>query len=109
MRKSTSSPTVFSSRHHAQLWDHDRPYSYLGMHGGGGIGYCIGASVGAGLAAAGNIYRDDQPQQTTDAKQYLTGPIHTQRASQQQPWQVDRGTHRHDDGCNQGGHWRQWQ
>lgn len=46
-----SSPTVFSSRHHVVLWDHDRPYSYLGMHGGGGIGYCIGASAGAGLAA----------------------------------------------------------
>ncbi len=46
-----SSPTVFSSRHHAYLWDHDKPYSYLGMHGGGGIGYCIGASAGAALAA----------------------------------------------------------
>ena len=46
-----SSPTVFSSRHHAQLWQHDKPYSYLGTHGAGGIGYCIGASVGAGLAA----------------------------------------------------------
>ena len=46
-----SSPTVFSSRHHAALWEHDRPYSYLGMHGAGGIGYCIGASAGAALAA----------------------------------------------------------
>jgi thiamine pyrophosphate-dependent acetolactate synthase large subunit-like protein len=46
-----SSPTVFSSRHHVGMWDHNKPYSYLGMHGAGGIGYCIGASVGAGLAA----------------------------------------------------------
>jgi len=46
-----ASPTVFSSRHHVQLWDHNKPYSYLGMHGAGGIGYCIGASAGAGLAA----------------------------------------------------------
>ena len=48
-----SSPTVFSSRHHIGLWDHNKPYSYLGMHGAGGIGYCIGASAGAGLAARG--------------------------------------------------------
>ena len=46
-----SSPTVFSSRHHVGMWDHNKPYSYLGMHGAGGIGYCIGASAGAGLAA----------------------------------------------------------
>lgn len=46
-----ASPTVFSGRHHAFLWEHDKPYSYLGMHGGGGIGYCIGASAGAALAA----------------------------------------------------------
>ena len=46
-----SSPTVFSGRHHAALWNHDRPYSYLGMHGAGGVGYCIGASAGAALAA----------------------------------------------------------
>ena len=46
-----SSPTVFSSRHHVGMWEHNKPYSYLGMHGAGGIGYCIGASAGAGLAA----------------------------------------------------------
>jgi thiamine pyrophosphate-dependent acetolactate synthase large subunit-like protein len=46
-----ASPTVFSSRHNVALWDHNKPYSYLGMHGGGGIGYCIGASTGAALAA----------------------------------------------------------
>lgn len=46
-----ASPTVFSSKHHVQLWDHNKPYSYLGMHGAGGIGYCIGASAGAALAA----------------------------------------------------------
>jgi len=48
-----ASPTVFSSRHHVDLWDHDKPYSYLGMHGAGGIGYCIGACTGAALAARG--------------------------------------------------------
>ena len=46
-----SSPTIFSGRHHAALWDHDKPYSYLGVHGAGGIGYGIGASTGAALAA----------------------------------------------------------
>lgn len=46
-----ASPSVFSSRHHVQLWDHNKPYSYLGMHGAGGIGYCIGACTGAALAA----------------------------------------------------------
>ena len=46
-----SSPTIFSGRHHAALWDHDKPYSYLGVHGAGGIGYGIGASAGAALAA----------------------------------------------------------
>lgn len=46
-----SSPTIFSGRHHAALWVHDRPYSYLGVHGAGGIGYGIGASAGAALAA----------------------------------------------------------
>jgi thiamine pyrophosphate-dependent acetolactate synthase large subunit-like protein len=33
------------------LWEHNRPYSYLGRHGAAGIGYCIGASTGAALAA----------------------------------------------------------
>ena len=46
-----ASPSVFSSGHHVQLWDHDKPYSYLGRHGAGGIGYCIGACTGAALAA----------------------------------------------------------
>lgn len=46
-----ASPTIFSSSHHVYLWDHDKPYSYLGRHGGAGIGYCIGASTGAALAA----------------------------------------------------------
>jgi acetolactate synthase I/II/III large subunit len=46
-----ASPTSFSGGHHAQLWDHNRPYSYLGGQGAGGMGYGAPASVGAGLAA----------------------------------------------------------
>lgn len=46
-----ASPTQFSGGHNRVLWDHDKPYSHLGMHGAGGIGYCIGASTGAALAA----------------------------------------------------------
>lgn len=46
-----SSGTNFSGSHHRDLWDHNRPYSYLGSSGAGGIGYSLGASVGAALAA----------------------------------------------------------
>jgi acetolactate synthase-1/2/3 large subunit len=46
-----SSPSGFSGGHHAQLWDHNKPYSYLGGQGAGGMGYGAPASVGAALAA----------------------------------------------------------
>lgn len=46
-----ASPSNFSGRRHAGLWDHDRPHSYLGVYPAGAIGYCLGASMGAGLAA----------------------------------------------------------
>jgi thiamine pyrophosphate-dependent acetolactate synthase large subunit-like protein len=46
-----ASPSSFSGAHHAELWAHDRPYSYLGGQGAAGIGYGIGASTGAALAA----------------------------------------------------------
>jgi acetolactate synthase-1/2/3 large subunit len=46
-----SSPTGFSGSHNAQLWDHNKPYSYLGGQGAGGMGYGAPASVGAALAA----------------------------------------------------------
>jgi len=46
-----SSPSNFSGGHNAQLWDHNRPYSYLGGQGAGGMGYGAPASVGAALAA----------------------------------------------------------
>ncbi len=46
-----SSPSNFSGGHHVQLWDHDKPYSYLGGQGAGGMGYGAPASVGAALAA----------------------------------------------------------
>src|SRR5262249_9953163 len=46
-----SSPTGFSGGHNAQLWDHNKPYSYIGGQGAGGMGYGAPASVGAALAA----------------------------------------------------------
>jgi thiamine pyrophosphate-dependent acetolactate synthase large subunit-like protein len=46
-----ASPSNFSSRHHADLWDHDKPYSYLGVYPASALGYCIGACTGAALAA----------------------------------------------------------
>lgn len=46
-----SSPSSFSGGHNAQLWDHNKPYSYLGGQGAGGMGYGAPASVGAALAA----------------------------------------------------------
>lgn len=46
-----ASPTQFSSGHNRVLWEHNEPYSHLGMQGAGGLGYCIGASTGAALAA----------------------------------------------------------
>jgi len=48
-----ASPTNFSGGHHVDLWDHDKPYSYLGGQGAAGMGYGAPASVGAGLAAKG--------------------------------------------------------
>lgn len=38
-----------------KLWPLERPGSYLGLNGGGGLGYGIGASVGAALA-----HQDDE-------------------------------------------------
>ena len=46
-----SSGSRFSGAHHADLWALNKPYSFLGSSGAGGIGYGLGASVGAGLAA----------------------------------------------------------
>ena len=46
-----ASPTNFSGGHHRQLWEHNKPYSFLGTQGAGGMGYGLGASVGAALAA----------------------------------------------------------
>ncbi len=46
-----ASPSAFSGGHNAQLWDHNKPYSYLGGQGAGGMGYGAPASVGAALAA----------------------------------------------------------
>jgi len=44
-------PSRFSSSHHMQLWDHDKPYSYLGGHPAAALGYGLGAATGAALAA----------------------------------------------------------
>ena len=46
-----ASPSGFSGSHNVQLWDHNKPYSYLGGQGAGGMGYGAPACVGAGLAA----------------------------------------------------------
>lgn len=46
-----SSPTGFSGGHHRELWDHNKPYSFLGGQGAAGMGYGAGASGGAALAA----------------------------------------------------------
>jgi acetolactate synthase I/II/III large subunit len=46
-----ASPSAFSGSHNNQLWDHNKPYSYLGGQGAGGMGYGAPASVGAALAA----------------------------------------------------------
>jgi acetolactate synthase I/II/III large subunit len=48
-----ASPSAFSGAHHRELWQHDRPYSYLGAQGAGGMGYGAGACAGAALAARG--------------------------------------------------------
>ena len=51
-----SGPALFAGNHAIRLFNLDKPYSYLGVQGGGGIGYGAPASAGAGLAAkkAGN-------------------------------------------------------
>ena len=46
-----ASPSSFSGGHHAQLWDHNKPWSYLGGQDAGGMGYGAPACVGAALAA----------------------------------------------------------
>ena len=48
-----SSPSGFSGGHHIGLWDHDRPWSFLGGQGAAGMGYGAPASVGAAIAARG--------------------------------------------------------
>lgn len=46
-----ASGTLFAGSHHVQLWNHDRPYSYLGMYPAAALGYVLGSSAGAALAA----------------------------------------------------------
>jgi thiamine pyrophosphate-dependent acetolactate synthase large subunit-like protein len=46
-----SGPAGFSGGHAPRLFNMDKPYSYLGGQGGGGMGYGAPATVGAGLAA----------------------------------------------------------
>ena len=45
------SPSNFSGGHHRQLWEHNKPYSYLGGQGAAGMGYGAGACGGAALSA----------------------------------------------------------
>ena len=44
------SPAIFVSNWPQRLWNMEKPYHYIGMHGGYGIGYAAPASVGAALA-----------------------------------------------------------
>jgi thiamine pyrophosphate-dependent acetolactate synthase large subunit-like protein len=46
-----SGPNGFTGGHSTRLFPMDKPYSYLGSQGAGGMGYGAPASVGAGLAA----------------------------------------------------------
>ena len=46
-----SAPNGFSSGHSTRLFPLNKPYSYLGSQGAGGMGYGAPATVGAGLAA----------------------------------------------------------
>ena len=46
-----ASPSNFSGAHHRELWEHNKPYSFLGTQGAAGMGYGPGASAGAALAA----------------------------------------------------------
>jgi len=46
-----ASPSNFSGAHHRELWEHNKPYSFLGTQGAGGMGYGPGACAGAALAA----------------------------------------------------------
>ena len=48
-----ASPSIFSGSHHAELWRHEKPYSYLGVHPAAALGYGLGSSAGAALAARG--------------------------------------------------------
>lgn len=44
------SPTIFVSNWPQRLWNMDKPYHYIGMQGGYGIGYGAPAATGAALA-----------------------------------------------------------
>ena len=46
-----SGPNGFTGGHSTRLFNMDKPYSYLGSQGAGGMGYGAPASAGAGLAA----------------------------------------------------------
>jgi acetolactate synthase-1/2/3 large subunit len=46
-----SAPNGFSSGHSTRLFNMDKPYSYLGSQGAGGMGYGAPATVGAALSA----------------------------------------------------------
>jgi thiamine pyrophosphate-dependent acetolactate synthase large subunit-like protein len=46
-----SGPNGFAGGHSTRLFNMDKPYSYLGNQGAGGMGYGAPATVGAGLAA----------------------------------------------------------
>jgi len=72
-----ASPSNFSGGHNSQLWDHNKPYSYLGGQGAGGMGYGAPACVGAGLAAKAHPGRIVINVQTDGDLNYAPGVLWT--------------------------------
>jgi thiamine pyrophosphate-dependent acetolactate synthase large subunit-like protein len=48
-----------NERDELALWDLDRPNQYLGWHAGGGLGYGVGAAIGASLALGPDVVAVD--------------------------------------------------
>ncbi len=72
-----ASPSNFSGGHNSALWDHNKPYSYLGGQGAGGMGYGAPACVGAGLAAKAHPGRIVVNIQTDGDMNYAPGVLWT--------------------------------
>ena len=95
-----ASPSSFSGGHHAQLWDHNKPYSYLGGQGAGGMGYGARRLGRRGARARRAAAASSINIQTDGDLNYAPGVLWTRRAPQapdadrhaQQP-RLASGTH----------------